>query len=202
MKKRIISFVLVAVMVLGMIPVLSMTSSAADVGYRTALVADNIKVDGDLDDTYSNSQKITPTYWLAGKKSDVDFVAYTVVTIQGIYVWAEIKDSTLDKATNTAAGAGDKLQVYLRLDNGIDNAWGWYDADYNGNILKRSIMSKNDIGYEIPSGSVYSDKILADATYASVKLPDGSGWRSEMFIPFGELDPLNVLDLDIAVGCA
>lgn len=185
MKKRLISMALVVVMLVAMIPAFSITTAAADpTSYKTTVTAENVKVDGVLDDAYKYSQKITSVYWHTGSESTADFEAYTVLTVQGIYVWAEIKDTTLDKATSTTVNNGDKFQIYLRLENGTQDTWGWYETDYNGKVAKST------------QGSI----TLADATYATEKLADGSGWRSETYIPFGNIDPMNIYSLNISMG--
>ena len=174
MNKRIISFLLVAIMIVAMIPAVLINSSAADVAtYVTTVTSEKIELDGVLDEPYKNSQQITSTSWGTGNSSGLSFVAYTAVTIRGIYVWAEIKDTSLNKDTSHPAGMGDKFQIYVRMNNGVQDAWGYYDTDYNGKTAKTS-----------KGGS------LADCENVTVKLSDGSGWRSETFIPFdGVLDP-------------
>ena len=186
MKKRLISMMLVVVMLVAMIPaVLLHASAAADpTSYKTTATSDNIKVDGILDDAYKYSQKMTPVKWHTGSDATVDFDAYSVLTINGLYIWAEIKDSTLDKASSTTVNYGDKFQVYIKMDNGTENTWGWYETDYNNKV---SVSTQGGVG-------------LVAATAYSHKLPDNSGWRSEIFIPYGNIDPLNISNLNIAIG--
>lgn len=185
MKKRLISILLVAVMLLAMIPVISVASSAASVAsYRSIVTTDYIEVDGDLDDAYRNSEKITSTYFGKGDSSILSFEAYTAVTTRGLYIWAEIKDSTLDKPESERAGIGDKFQIYVRFFNGTDNSWGYYDTDYLGRK------------YKTTKGGT-----LAEATGATMMLADGSGWRSETFIPFeGAIDFIDIKNLTISIG--
>ena len=185
MKKRLISIVLAVVMLAAMIPAFAVTASAADpTSYKTTVTSDNVYVDGDLDDAYKNSHKIVPVKWHTGTKDEVYFEAYTVMTINGLYVWAEIKDNSLDKATSTPVNEGDKFQVYIKMDNGTGNTWGWYETDYNG---KKHVSTQGGAG-------------LTAATTATQKLPDGSGWRSELFIPYGNIDPMNITSLKISIG--
>lgn len=201
MKKRLISIMLVAVMLLAMIPAMSVASFAADAtSYRSIVTTDYIEVDGNMDDAYKNSEKITSTYWGKGDSATLGFEAYTAVTTRGLYVWAEIKDSSFDKSEADAADVGDKFQIYVRVSNGIDSLWGWYDTDYNGKALKHSINSQSDLEWTIASGCVFGSEVLADATYATMKLADGSGWRSETFIPFGDMDIIDIKELKISVG--
>ena len=60
MKKRLTSILLVAVMLLATIPVLSIEIVAASdpTSYKTTVSAENIELDGVLDDAYKYSQKI------------------------------------------------------------------------------------------------------------------------------------------------
>ncbi len=186
MKKRLISMMLVIVMLVAMIPAVLIPASAATdpTSYKTVVTADNITVDGDLDDAYKYSQKIIPVKWHTGSKSTVYFEAYTVLTVQGLYVWAEIKDNTLDKATSVGVNDGDKFQLYIKMDNGTDSTWGWYETDYNG---KKSV-------------STQGGSSLVAATTSAQKLPDNSGWRSEIFVPYGNIDPMDIYGLSISVG--
>lgn len=171
--KRAISLLLVAIMIIAMIPTMLMPISAADDSYITVVTSDKIEIDGILDEAYKNSKQITSGYWGTGNSSGLSFVAYTAVTMKGVHVWAEIKDNSLNKSTSHPADMGDKFQIYIRMSNGTQDVWGWYDIDYNGKVAKT-----------VKSGA------LAAAENVTTKLSDGSGWRSETFIPFdGALDP-------------
>lgn len=173
--KRIISFLLVAVMAIAMIPAVMINSSAADVvSYASTVTSEKIELDCVLDEPYKNGQSISSTHWGTGNSSGLNFTAYTAVTFRGVYVWAEIKDNSLNKSTSHPADMGDKFQIYIRMSDGKTDAWGWYDADYNGKTSKG-----------VKAGP------LANAETVTSKLSDGSGWRCETFIPFeGVLDPM------------
>lgn len=206
MKKRILSMILVSVMLLLMIPTLAVGANPAVSetfdynNYRTVVTQDTINVDGELDEVYKNSQKITGGYWL-GTKSSVDFAAYTALTLRGLYVWAEIKDNTLDKSETTSVSEADRFQIYIKMSDGRDLSWGWYETDYNGNVNKHSIMNADDIegNYESYWDCKYSTKELSTPEVSTVKLPDGSGWRSEIFIPFS-VELLNFTTYKLSVG--
>jgi len=186
MNKRLISVLLAAVMLVAIIPSAFITNAAAadPESIKTVASAESIELDGELDDAYKHSQKIVPNTWHTGTASTVYFEAYTVLTVRGIYIWAEIKDETLDKSAGTSAGSGDKFQIYLKLDNGTQDTWGWYEFDYNGNA---SLNTQGSIA-------------LSTATVTAKKLADGSGWRSESFIPYGNIDPLNIYGLKLSIG--
>ena len=205
MKKRIFSILLVAVMLLAAIPAFSVSANPEldtllDYNtYRSIVTTETIIVDGQLDEVYKNTEKITPSHWVVGSSDFVSFEAYTAVTLQGVYIWAEIKDGVLDKSKDIPADLDDKFQIYIKMDDGVNLSWGWYDTDYNGKMLKHSVMDASDLEIPIASDSRYSDLPLGDPTYACVKLPDGSGWRSETFIPFA-VDPVNVKFYKVAIG--
>ena len=182
--KKVISALLVAVMIMSILPTLAVGAATADGSYRTTVTAETIKLDGQIDEAYKSSKKISSSYWGSGSASHISFNAYTLATIKGLYVWAEIRDNTLTKTEVTPAGEGDKFQFYVTMGNGTDTSWGWYDMDYTGRISKR-----------VKTGT------LADAEYSSVKLADGAGWRAEMFIPFeGSVTPVDVKNIKIHVG--
>ena len=153
MKKRLISLMLVLVMLAAMVPAMSVVSSAASVAsYRSVVTTDSIEIDGNLDDAYRNSDKITSNYWGMGNSSTLSFEAYTVVTTKGLYIWAEIKDNSLNKSESEAVYTGDKFQIYVRMSNVSDSAWGWYEFDYNGKASKHSVTSQSDLEVPVADG--------------------------------------------------
>ena len=160
MKKKILSIILASIMLLAVVPAFN-AGAAGNPNveklmdakyYRTVITADTIKIDGQLDESYKGAQNITAT---AGSTSNVNFSAYTAVTLQGLYVWAEIT-------------GGTSFRVYNLMDDGRTNAWGWYEINKNGAVTATS------------KGTT----ALIDAEAKTVALPDGSGWRAEIFIPF------------------
>lgn len=163
---------------------LMIPSAASNDGYRTTFSAASITVDGEPEDIYKQSELISSTHVVAGSlgsTSDSGFIAYTAVTANGLYVWAEIKDNSLDKNSWESPNHGDKFQVYLKIDNGSQSKWGWYHVDYNGRVAKGS----------------YS----ANITLATRKLANGLGWRAEMFIPFeGNVPFTNIDKMTLSVG--
>ena len=170
--------------------------------YRTVVTSETISVDGELDEVYKNSQKISSESWIVGNSSKVSFDAYTALTLRGLYVFAEIKDGSLDKSDATSVTASDRFQIYIKFNDGTDLAWGWYEADYNGKVEEHSIMSAKDIengNYPIASGCSYGNVALKEAQASTVKLADGSGWRSEIFIPF-PVELLNFTNYDLSIG--
>ena len=119
-------------MLLSVIPTLAVSANPAVStvmdykNYRTVVTADTILVDGELDDVYKNSQKISSEYWIVGSSSKASFEAYTAITLRGLYVWSEIKDSSLNKSDAVAVTSADRFQIYIKFYDGTDLAWGWY----------------------------------------------------------------------------
>ena len=146
--------------------------------------AEPIQLDGELDDVYKQSELITSEHAVAGSlgtTSDTGFIAYTAASAKGVYVWAEIKDSSLDKNSWESPNHGDKFQVYLKINNGTQSKWGWYHVDYNNRIHK---------GY-----------FTADIGLFTKKLADGSGWRAEIFIPYdGNIPLIDINKLSLSIG--
>ena len=161
MKKRILSIVLVTVMLLAMIPSFAVHAADPEVNtvmdynyYRTVITTENIKVDGKLDEIYKNSQKITADHWTSGSSSNVDFSAYTAVTVNGLYVWAEIT-------------GGESFRVYALMDDGRTSSWGYYEISKNGTVTATT------------KGGTTT---LIGATASTVTGSDG--WKAEIYIPF------------------
>ena len=136
MKKRIISIVLVVAMVVAMIPAVLVSAFAANHtgfanGYDVYFSETDPTLDGVMDAVYANSEKVIPTYM---HTAGVDYEAYYVVTGNGVYVCANITDSTIDVAGEAeyGAGTGDKAQVYFQLNNTAKGTWHnqYFDFDY------------------------------------------------------------------------
>lgn len=136
-------------------------------------------VDGRCDDIYLSSEKIVPNYyyWHGGKScTDVYFEIYTVATEEGLYVWAEITDSTVDaekEASYSNSDQGDKLQICLEVENRTKSLskWGCFDIDYSGKGI-----------YYASRGNYSSDNCTPEFTTKTV---DG-GWVAEFFISWSD----------------
>ena len=207
-NKKLLSIILASIMLLSAIPSLSVGANPAVStlmdykNYRTVVTSETVALDGELDEIYKNSQKISAGSWIVGNSSKVDFEAYTALTLRGLYVWAEIKDGSLDKSDATSVSESDRFQIYIKFYDGTDLAWGWYETDYNGKVSEHSVMSAKDIedgDYPISSGCSYGNVALKEAQVSTVKLADGSGWRSEIFIPL-PVELLNFTNYDLSIG--
>lgn len=136
-------------------------------------------VDGLRDDIYLSSEKIVPGYYYVhnGKASrDVYFEIYTATTEEGLYVWAEITDSTVDaekEASYENSDRGDKLQICLEVENKTKSLskWGCFDIDYSGKDIYYGTRGKYNSVNCTPE---YITKIV-----------DG-GWVAEFFISWSD----------------
>ena len=82
-----------------------------------------IIVDGELDEGYLQGTKIKSYedeipykrggYDAVWDDADGTFFAYIAVDVTGMYIYAEIKDSTIFETTNTNGNDGDCFQIYL-----------------------------------------------------------------------------------------
>jgi len=171
-----------------------------------------ITVDGKCEDAYFNSSKITHfddpepykrgSYEAVWDKGDARFFAYIVVDSVGMYVYAEVEDTTLFETTNGNGNDGDCLQLYFdwipyaerhpqvanyvpssesawgggsyKSANGYDQRIGWISCDYNGVISGSAGFANPDyLGLNF-DGFKYSASVREDKT----------GWVSEWFIPW------------------
>ena len=172
MKKRIISIALVVAMVVAMIPAALVSVLAAPYtghgdGYDVYVSEEELTLDGQMDAAYNNSEKIVDGHHHTNGAS---FEAYAAVTSTGFYLFANVKDSTVDVAGESAvaAGTGDKSQVYIQVANAVttgegDNAvttthydWAYYDCDYahtaavqNANVKTASTVVEGGYTFEI-----------------------------------------------------
>lgn len=119
------------------------------------VTSDHIELDGKLDDVYLNSFKIadyddTNNYWSSSKRH-IKFEAYPIATPEGLYIWVETDDSTMNNIKDSNANTGDYIQIYLDwtetyrsheitgktggdYHNNEYAYLGWYSFDYNGCI--------------------------------------------------------------------
>ena len=186
-------------------------------GYTTAVVTDAPVMDGAKDDVYALSEAIK-----SGRAADENssFVAYAVATLQGVYIYADIVDTTLDKLDFEYPNLGDKFQVYFNFGDRLttlhwshvelDYRDGMYAlSDYENDVLKEDAVLKPAYRY-LAKGSwssknpYPSDKI----EYATRRHynADGtaSGWSAEVFLPWGGESAYNniyeLTDIDFSIG--
>lgn len=225
--KRMSSAVLAFVMVFVMLPSFSLPTFAwtwKDDGkfevaaYNVPILGDGaIWVDADLDAKYLFGTKITSypdeePFFRDGEYSPLkdfgkgDFIAYVAVDTMGIYVYAEIEDSTIFETTDTNGNTGDCFQIYfdwctpeivhpspaelyeMYLLDGV----GWnaasYKAQYNVNGLQYiGWLSADYNGVVTSSGGFNPHYALGpganDAVVYAAKLIEG-GWACEWFVPW------------------
>ncbi len=173
--------------------------------YNAAIVKnDSIEVDAVRDHEYLSSTKITEypelsPYTRSGYSSVVgdakgNFEAYVVVDTKGMYIYAEIEDSTIFATTNSNGNDGDYISIYFdwigthptpeeRSDswsasdylnnNKTDQKLGWLSADYYGNIVgSRGFSSYTKFGPNKNQSILYEAQIVE------------GGWVCEWFVPW------------------
>ena len=132
--KRISAAFLAFVTVFVMLPAFSLPTFAWSwkedgrfevASYVTPIVSDgSIKVDVELEDVYLKGTKITSypdedPYFRGGAYApiagtgDPDFIAYTAVDTTGLFIYAEIEDTTIFAETDTNGNSGDCLQIFF-----------------------------------------------------------------------------------------
>lgn len=216
MKKSILAIVLtVAMLATCMLPAFAEAPEGMfEIAvWEVDIVEDGtIKVDGKCEDAYYNSSKITHYddaepykrggYDAVHALADARFFAYIVVDSVGMYVYAEVEDTTLFETTNSNGNDGDCLQLYFdwvpyaemhpqvanyvptseaswggqsyKSANGYDQRIGWISCDYNGAITGSAGFANPDyLGYNF-DGFQYEASVREDKT----------GWVSEWFIPW------------------
>ena len=109
MKKRIISILLVAVMVVAMIPATFVTASAevtsTDVGYHVAYTDTAITADGIIDDAYLAGTKIEINNLVSGSDKGTSAYAYMAYDEDNLYIAVQVNDTTNE--------SGDKVNLML-----------------------------------------------------------------------------------------
>jgi len=223
MKKSIIAIVLaVATLVTFIIPASAWSwkeDAKFEVAAHTAAkVADGtIKLDAELDSAYLAGTKIESypdenPYFRGGAyapikgNGDATFYAYIAVDTTGMWVFSEIKDTTIFAETNTNGNDGDCMQLYFdwctpdivhprpaeltemyELD-GSGWAYGPYKSTYGVSGLQYIGWVSADYNGALTGSAGFSPttSLGPDATDAvgyEAKLVDG-GWACEFFIPW------------------
>ena len=223
MKKSIIAIVLaVATLVTFIIPASAWswkTDGKFEVAAWTAAkVADGtIKLDAELDSAYLAGTKIESypdedPYFRGGAyadlkdKGDGSFYAYIAVDTTGMWVFCEIKDTTIFAETNTNGNDGDCMQLYFdwctpdiahprpatlyemyELD-GQGWAYGPYKSTYGVSGLQYIGWVSADYNGALTGSAGFSPTTAlgpdaTDAVGYEAKLVDG-GWACEFFIPW------------------
>lgn len=224
MKKSIIAIVLaVATLVTFIIPASAAWSWKDDAKFEVAAhtaakVADGtIKLDAELDSAYLAGTKIESypdedPYFRGGSyeaikgTGDGSFYAYIAVDTTGMWVFAEIKDTTIFAETNTNGNDGDCMQLYFdwctpdiahprpatlyemyELD-GAGWAYGPYKSTYGVSGLQYLGWVSADYNGTLTGSAGFSPTTslgpeATDAVGYEAKLVDG-GWACEFFIPW------------------
>lgn len=151
MKKRILSLALIVAMVVAMIPAVLVNAFAAAYtghgdGYDVYYSETDPVLDGQMDAMYENSEKIYSTY----NSGSAKFEAYFVFTANGMYACANIKDSTVDVAKETAnnVNTGDYAQIYWQLSNTVDGST-QYSSGYDYADVGRTAYYQMQIKYTL-----------------------------------------------------
>ena len=133
MKRKTLTFILTVAMLLQTVALITVPAAAWSwrsdgkfvvPSYNAPIVDDGaIKVDVKLESAYLDGTKITSypdeePYKRNGYESvqddaKADFFAYVAADTKGMYIYAEIEDSTIFPVTNVNGNDGDFFQIYL-----------------------------------------------------------------------------------------
>lgn len=169
MKKQIISIVLAVSMLATMFTAFMLPAFAAsDRMYDVAMTQEKIAVDGEMDEIYLESTKITSVPIHGDKTTGLEFEAYVVADYTGFYVWTNIIG---EKTYVNTTGHKDYLQIYYNMsEKGKQTDIGYFQIDYNENLWCRN------------STSAYESKAPEGASYEAFKTD--TGWVCEIYIPW------------------
>ena len=135
-KMKLLSITLAIAMIAQMIAVITLPAFAWNwkedgnfevASYDTPIVEEGtINVDVELEDAYLEGTKIVSypdeepffrdnggIYESVRELGDASFIAYTAVDTTGLYVYAEIADTTIFETLNTNGNDGDCFQLFL-----------------------------------------------------------------------------------------
>ena len=182
-------------------PINSVSDDAAM--YSVYTTTHHVELDGKMDEIYLNSTMARPQYFYNdssyGFNTKVNWYAYPVATLDGLYVFAHVDDATMNNISNTSAGDGDSFEIYLDWtpygfahNDGIsqtsgeayrDDAFadqvGFIDADYDGNFF-----ANIDFAYANDEGRVAVNKIKNPNWNGFDPNTQYKGYDLEIFIPY------------------
>ena len=222
MKKRILSIALCAVLVVAMVASMLVSVSAYtyynEPSFDVAKTTQAPLLDAQMDDVYWNSEMISNAYTYYGSGVGVGFDSWTVVTDDGIYVYAKIKDATVgseymiyndNRGANNSVSNADKFQYYFQFTFSDSTSWwGYFELDYYANNVDGETMVDNDITSAWGKNYFHTCYVENDGSYRRVNdnaLPTGIdyatkilrdstgaeyGWTAEFFVPFNAADNL------------
>lgn len=200
MKKRILSMLLAVVMVMAVIPASLIPVFAKDAdgyanGYDVYISHDDPILDGQKDYMYGYSEQIvnTDNHLYKDNKEKNSFVAYSLITATGFYLYAEIKDSSINIALEsnetenkgyTNVSSGDKFAIFMQLSNTIGGVtewtYGYFDMDYaHDNVQFAADFDHNDV-------AKMKSSIITD------------GWAVEFFLPWENCSPKITKDITLS----
>ena len=175
-----------------------------------------IIVDGELDEGYLQGTRIESYedeipykrggYDAVWDDADGTFFAYIAVDVTGMYIYAEIKDTTIFETTNTNGNDGDCFQIYfdwctpdiahprpqdlynMYLLDGVGWAYGPYKSSYGASGLQYIGWLSCDYNGVIASSMGFNPHTAlgpegTDSVLLETKLVDG-GWACEWFVPW------------------
>ena len=244
MKKSILAVVLsIAMLVTCVLPAFAEEEAWtwADDGYTVAqhyapiVAAGTIKVDGQLDDAYLNATKVesfkdAEPYFRGGAYEPIkdagkgDFFAYIVVDNTGMYIYADIVDTTLFETTNGNGNDGDCFQIYFDwtpADNmhptpearaemeAAGNTWdyGTYKSTYGSGLASMQYLGwlSGDYNGVVGGSAGFAphDQIgenFEGIQYVAAK-KDG-GWVCEWFVPWRDADQKAAIDAGEQFHCS
>ncbi len=170
---------------------------------------EKIVLDGEAEKSYYQSTMIMDrSHWVNNSTDNPAFKAYYVATLDGLYVWADVDDTTMNNINDDDPETGEMVQIYLDWSRnyvsheatglaGYDyrdvvqssgRFGGWICLDYNGNIKLSRSMTKLDV-----KSAVVKHKDNADQYV---------GYAIEAFIPWNDYmkDQIGAHANDIHLG--
>lgn len=192
-----------------------------------------IIVDGELDEAYLQSTRIESYkddvpykrggYETVWDDADGTFFAYIVVDVTGMFIYAEINDTTIFETTNTNGNDGDCFQIYfdwctpdiahprpnrlydMYLLDGVGWAYGPYKSTYGAAGLQYLGWLSCDYNGVISSSMGFNPHTAlgpegTDSVLLETKLIDG-GWACEWFVPWRDDEQKEMVADDVQFPC-
>ena len=198
MKKRIISFMLVSVMVIAILPFITVNSVASDVidtqaNSRVMEKVDRATLDGvNTDGEYDSARRV----FLNGAGNDLALadigdIMRVVYTDEAIYILVEVVDSTIN---NFADGADeydfDLIELYFSIGNTFLGSSCFYRGGTNEKN-ENSVFNETEFGFSVEmrfpvsqlsdaERRAYSKRTLAVAFSAQARDGETKTWRGDI----------------------
>lgn len=165
------------------------------------------KIDVEMDEIWKNTEEYITDSYVQGTKGKVAYAKFRVLWDEdGIYVWAEVYDSVLNK-DNSNPWEQDSIEIFIDEDNVKKTSYDSNDAQYRVNFDNRqsygsgasrdyfvTATKKTSFGYVVEAQVKMKSRKLkeGDVIGFDIQVNDADSWGSRVgIIAWNEVENIN-----------